>query len=74
MDIHNRTFHDEKKQHQKEILLNTKGQHMKESNIHVGNATMKQQQKEVLLNIKGQHMKELDSHAGIVIEIVQSTI
>ena len=52
---------------------------MKESNIHVGNATIKQQKKEVFVNTKGQYMKELDSHAGIVSDsillgkILQST-
>ena len=63
------------KQHQKEILLNTKGQYMKESNILVGNATIKQNQKEILLNTKGQYMKELDSFAGFVISnILQGKI
>ena len=55
------------KLHQKEILLDTKGQYMKESNILVSNATMKQLQRAILLDIKGQDMKELDSHEGIVI-------
>ena len=41
-----------------EVLLNTKGQYMKESNILEANATIKQQQKELLLNTKGLYMKE----------------
>ena len=45
-------------QHQKEILLTTKGQYMKESNILAGNATIKQHRKEILPDIKGQYMKE----------------
>ena len=67
------------KQHQKVILLHTKGQYMKESNTLAGNTTIKQQQRAVLLNTKGWHMKELDSHAYIVInnillgQILQST-
>ena len=51
------------KQHQKEILLNTKGQYMKESNILVDNATIKQHQKEVLIDTKGQYMKESNTLA-----------
>ena len=35
------------KQHQKEILLDTKGQYMKESNTLAGNATIKHHQKEI---------------------------
>ena len=45
-------------QHQKGILLNTKGQYMKESNTLAGNTTIKQHQKEILLNRKGQYIKE----------------
>ena len=55
------------KQHQKDILLNTKGQCMKESNILVSNANIKQLQKEILQHTKGQHMKELYFNAGILI-------
>ena len=51
-------------QHQKEILLNTKGQYKKESNILVVNANIKQHQKDILLNTKGQHMKESDILTG----------
>ena len=66
-------------QHQRGILLNTKGQYMKVSNIHVSNVTIKQHQKEILLNTKGQCMNEFDFHAGIVLRnllpgiILQST-
>ena len=49
-------------QHQQEVLLNIKGQYMKESNTLAGNAIIKQQQKEILLNTKEKYMKELDSH------------
>ena len=35
---------------QREVLLNTKDQYMKESNILVGNATIKQLQREFLLS------------------------
>ena len=52
------------KQQQQDILLNTKEQSMKESNILVGNATIKQRQKEILLNTKGQYMKESNTLAG----------
>ena len=45
------------KQLQREVLFDTKGQYMKESNILVGNAIIKQLQREVLLNTKGQYMK-----------------
>ena len=49
------------------VLLNTKGQYMKESNILVGNVIIKQQQKKILLNTEGvvnnatieQHQKEI---------------
>ena len=41
------------KQHQKEILLNTKGQYMKESNFLVGNAPIKKHQKVILPFTKG---------------------
>ena len=50
------------KQLQRELLLNTKGQYIKESNTLAGNAIIKQQQKEILLNTKEKYMKELDSH------------
>ena len=44
--------------------MNTKVQYMKESNIHVDNATIEQQQREGLLNTKGQYMKELNTLVG----------
>ena len=50
------------KQHQKEILLNTKRQYMKESNMLVGNVTIKQHQKEILLNTEGKYMMESNSN------------
>ena len=43
---------------QRDILLDIKGQYMKESNTNAGNAIIKQLQREVLLNTKGQYMKE----------------
>ena len=46
------------KQLKSQVLLNTKGQYMKESNTLAGIVIMKQLQKEVLFNIKGQYMKE----------------
>ena len=42
----------------KDILLDTKGQYMKESDTLAGNAIIKQQQRDILLNTKGQCMKE----------------
>ena len=68
------------KQHQKEILLSTKGQYMKESNFLVDNVTIKQQQKKVLLNTKGQYMKESSILVGnatikqLQREVLQGTI
>ena len=58
------------KQHQRGILLNIKGQCMKEANILPSNAAIKQHQKEVFLNTKEWHMKELDSHTGVTISII----
>ena len=54
------------KQHQKEILLNTKGQYMKESSTLAANATIKQHQKDILLDTKGQYMKESSTLVWIV--------
>ena len=45
------------KQLQSTILLNIKGEYMKESKTLAGNANIKQQQSPILLNIKGQYMK-----------------
>ena len=42
----------------REVLLNIKGQYMKESNTLAGNADNNLLIREVLLNIKGQPMKE----------------
>ena len=52
------------KQTQQEVLLNIKGQYMRESNILAGNATIKQQQREVLQRTKKQYMKELNTLAN----------
>ena len=46
------------------IMLNTKGQYMKDSNILAGNAPIKQLQNLVLLNIKEQYMKESNTLAN----------
>ena len=46
------------KQLQKEILLSTKGQYIRESNILAINATIKQLEREVLQDTKGQFMKD----------------
>ena len=43
------------KQQQEEVLLNTKGQYMKETNTLAGNNSLR---KEILLNTKGKYMKE----------------
>ena len=51
------------KQLQREILLNTKEQYMKESNTLVGNATIKQHPKEILLNTKGQYKRVSNTNA-----------
>ena len=49
---------------QREILLNIKGEYMKESNILVGNAACNSRTREILLNTKGQYMKESNSLAA----------
>ena len=54
------------KQHQKEILLDTKGQYMKVSNTLVYNATIKQHKNEILLDTKGKYMKVSNTLACIV--------
>ena len=46
------------KQLQSHILLNTKGQLIKESNTFADNVTIKQLQSHALVNTKGQYMKE----------------
>ena len=53
-------------QNKMEILLNTKGQFMKESNTLVGYAIIKQLTSLILLNTKGQYMKESNTLAGYV--------
>ena len=45
------------KQLQREVLFDTKGQYMKESNTLEGNATIKEQQKEIFCDKKVQYMK-----------------
>ena len=52
------------KQIQRGILLNKKGQYMKDSNTLAGNATIKRHPKEILLNTKGQYTKASNNHAG----------
>ena len=50
----------------RDILLNTNGQYMMESNTLAGNATIKQLQRDILLNTKGQSMKESNTLANNV--------
>ena len=45
----------------REILLNTKGEYMKESNTLVGKNSLK---KEILVRTKGQYMMVSNTHAG----------
>ena len=49
---------------QQEILLDTKGQYMRELSFIAGNATIKQHQKEILLDTKEQCMMESHFLAG----------
>ena len=49
---------------QKEILLNTKWQYMKEPGTPVGSVSINQVQREILQDMKGQYMKELDTLVG----------
>ena len=48
----------------RQLLLNTKGKYMKESNTLAGNASIKQLQMDILLKTKGQYLKESNSLAG----------
>ena len=51
------------KQIQRGILLNKKGQYMKDSNTLAGNATIKRHPKEILLNTKGQYKRVSNTNA-----------
>ena len=52
----------------REILLNIKGQYMKESNTLAGNVANNFLIRDMLLNIKGWHMKESNTLVGNVIK------
>ena len=54
------------RQLQREVLLNTSVQFMKERNTHAGNATTRQLQRVILINTSVQYMKERSIHAGHV--------